>query len=73
MSETPISAVIARTGGHPNLYGGAAREVRARAAVDQSDDSPALKKALAQLDRVLATGRAPKPNVPRGYYLNVTV
>jgi hypothetical protein len=50
-----------------------AREVEARAAVTQHRDSPQVRKALADLDRVLEPDRPLKSQVPRGFYLNILV
>jgi hypothetical protein len=71
MDEASTS-IVARSAGNPALYEGA-RDVRARAAVATDDDSPALRKALDRLDRILASGLTPKTEVPRGFYLNINV
>ncbi len=74
MSE-PSSATgdaIVVSGGPPRAYL-AAGEVRTRARVTERSDSPALSKALSRLDRVLASGRLPSAEVPRGYYINIRV
>ena len=71
MDEASTS-LVSRTPGPATLYDGA-RDVRARAAVAMNDDTPALKRALDRLDKVLATGRTAKAEVPRGFYLNIKV
>ncbi len=50
-----------------------AREVEARAAVTQHRDSPQVRKALVELDRILEPDRPLKSQVPRGFYLNILV
>lgn len=48
------------------------REVKARVAVTQQDDSADLRKAFQRLDRLLASGER-RTDVPRGYYINILV
>lgn len=48
-------------------------EVRARASVSDNKDSPATKRALGRLARLLATTKSPRADVPRGFYLNIRV
>lgn len=50
-----------------------AREAKRHAAVAERDDSPDARRALARLDKLLASEKEPRPDVPRGYYLNFTV
>ncbi|MEO5337196.1 MAG: hypothetical protein H7841_09915 [Magnetospirillum sp. WYHS-4] len=75
MTEAPtlnpqaLTAQLARDGSSLKT----AREARSRAAVTQSDDSPALRGALGRLDRVLRGGAPPRTDVPRGYYVNIQV
>jgi|APSaa5957512535_1039671.scaffolds.fasta_scaffold503412_2 hypothetical protein len=66
------TGIVSRTPGTATLYEGA-RDVRARASVATNDDTPALRRAIDHLDKILATGRAPKTEVPRGFYLNIKV
>jgi hypothetical protein len=66
------TGIVSRTPGTAVLYEGA-RDVRAHAAVARNDDTPALKRALDRLDKVLSADRAPKTEVPRGFYLNINV
>jgi len=56
----------------PRGYSGA-EEVRNRAAVTNSGDSPLERRALNRLDQILAPGQAPKADVPRGFYLDIKV
>ncbi len=63
---------IALPGVRPEVFQ-EARQIRGRAAVAQRPDSPHLAKALARLDRLLASGRQPEINVPPGYFLNIRV
>jgi hypothetical protein len=72
MSDVSNSPSISVAGGSSKVYQGA-RDVRARAAVETPDDSPALRKSLHRLDQVLASGQPLRTLVPRGFYLNVKV
>ena len=56
----------------PRGYSGA-EEVRNRAAVTNSGDSPLERRALNRLEQILVPGQAPKADVPRGFYLDIKV
>lgn len=56
----------------PRGYSGA-QEVRNRAAVTNSGDSPLQRRAFNRLEQILAPGQAPKTDVPRGFYLDIKV
>lgn len=56
----------------PRGYSGA-DEVRNRAAVTSSTDSPLQRRALNRLDQILVPGQEPKTDVPRGFYLDIKV
>ena len=50
-----------------------AREVERHAAVSQRRDDARTQAALDRLDQVLSAQVPPRQEVPRGYYLNITV
>lgn len=50
-----------------------ARQAKARAAVFQSGETAEEKRALSRLDAFLSAGRPPRLDVPRGFYLNISV
>ena len=50
-----------------------AREVRVLASVTENTESPANKRALGRLGRVLASSQPPRTDVPRGFYVNIQV
>ena len=50
-----------------------AEQVRNRAAVTNSNETPHERRALNRLDKVLDNITAPRPDVPRGYYLDIKV
>ena len=56
----------------PRGYTGV-EEVRNRAAVTKSGDTPLERRALNRLEQVLGPGQPPKNDVPRGFYLDITV
>ena len=58
----------------PSVYRSeSAREVRARAAAVQQETSPEELDGLKRLNRILGQDRPLRDNVPRGYYLNITI
>ena len=63
---------IALTSERPRGYS-SAEQVRNRAAVSGPNESPHERKALNRLDKVLENVNAPRPDVPRGYYLDIKV
>lgn len=50
-----------------------AEQVRNRAAVTNSNETPHERRALNRLDKVLDNVATPRPDVPRGYYLDIKV
>lgn len=50
-----------------------AEQVRNRAAVTNSNETPHERRALSRLDKVLENDTAPRPDVPKGYYLDIRV
>ena len=68
VTGTALVKVAARPAGYRQ-----ALEVRARAAVTENSESPATKRALGRLALILASDQAPKPDVPRGFYLDIQV
>jgi len=72
MTDSPAitGPVQARALGHGYR---AAREVEVRAATLRQGRSPEEKKALARLDATLRSGRPPKAEAPRGFYLDIRV
>ena len=50
-----------------------AEQVRNRAAVTNSNETPHERRALSRLDKVLDNVNTPRPDVPRGYYLDIKV
>lgn len=63
---------IALTNERPRGYS-SAEQVRNRAAVSNPSETPHERKALSRLDKVLDNVNAPRPDVPRGYYLDIKV
>ena len=51
----------------------ASRDVKNRASVTKPMNDPEFKNAMLRLDRALETDATFRLDVPRGYYLNVTV
>ena len=71
MSSTSVWA-IAPTSERSRGYS-SAEQVRNRAAVTNSSETPHERRALHRLDKVLDNVTAPRPDVPRGYYLDIKV
>ena len=65
-------SALSRAGDAPRGYQDV-REVKARAAVAQSSDSPEERQAVARLNQVLESGKPLDAEVPRGFYLNIQV
>lgn len=63
---------VSSSGRRPGVYN-EAREVSFRAQVARKDDSPALQRALARLETILANDQPPSREVPRGFYVNILV
>ena len=63
---------VAPAASQPRAYA-AAREVRVMASVTENAESPATKRALGRLGRVLASREPPRTDVPRGFYVNIRV
>lgn len=63
---------VSSSGRRPGVYN-EAREVSIRAQVSRKADTPALQRALARLDSVLAADQPPSREVPRGFYVNILV
>ena len=63
---------VSSSGRRPGIYD-EARDVSVRAQVSRTDDSPALRRAMARLDAVLAGDQPPSREVPRGFYVNILV
>jgi len=71
MSTIPARAVLPtseRSRGYLS-----AEQVRNRAAVTNSNETPHERRALNRLDKVLDKATAPRPDVPKGYYLDIKV
>ena len=68
VNPLPVAAVASQ----PRAYA-AAREVRVMASVTENAESPATKRALGRLGRVLASSEPPRADVPRGFYVNIQV
>jgi hypothetical protein len=71
MSSIPARA-FAPTSERSRDYS-SAEQVRNRAAVTNSNETPHERRALNRLDKVLDNITAPRPDVPRGYYLDIKV
>ncbi len=69
---TISSRTVSLNAERPRGYAGV-EDVRNRAAVTKSGDNPVERRALNRLEQVLAPGQPPKADVPRGYYLDITV
>lgn len=50
-----------------------AEQVRNRAAVTNPNETPHERRALSRLEKVLDNNTAPRPDVPKGYYLDIKV
>ena len=68
VNPLPVAAAASQPRGYA-----AAREVRAMASVTENAESPATKRALGRLGRVLASNQPPRADVPRGFYVNIQV
>ena len=71
-SGTVSPRAISLNSERPRGYSGA-QDVRNRAAVTRTGTSPVERQALNRLDQALRPGQAPKTDVPRGFYLDITV
>ena len=71
VSSIPARA-IAPTSERSRGYS-SAEQVRNRAAVTNSNETPHERRALNRLDKVLDNVTVPRPDVPRGYYLDIKV
>ena len=71
MSSIPVWA-ITPTSERSRSYS-SAEQVKNRAAVTNSNETPHERRALNRLDKVLDNLTAPRPGVPRGYYLDIKV
>ena len=68
ISTRAIAPASERTSGYFS-----AEQVRNRAAVTNSNETPHERRALVRLDKVLDNDTAPRPDVPKGYYLDIKV
>lgn len=50
-----------------------ARQAKVRAAVSGPSETAEERRAFSRLDAFLAGGRPPRSDVPRGFYLNISV
>jgi len=71
MSSIPARA-FAPTSERTRVYS-SAEQVRYRAAATNSNETSQERRALKRLDKVLDNITAPRPDVPRGYYLDIKV
>jgi hypothetical protein len=71
MSSIPARAIVP-TSEHSRGYF-SAEQVRNRAAVTNSNETPHERRALSRLGKVLDNDTAPRPDVPKGYYLDIKV
>lgn len=71
ISNIPARA-IALTSERPRGYS-SAEQVRNRAAFSNPNETPHERKALTRLNKVLDNANMPRPDVPRGYYLDIKV
>jgi len=70
---TSISArTIALTNERPRGYS-TAEQVRNRAAVTNSNETPHERRALSRLNKVMDSVNTPRGDVPRGFYLDIKV
>jgi len=63
---------ISLTPERPRGYSGA-DDVRNRAAVTKAGETPLERRALNRLNQVFGSGQPPKRDVPRGFYLDISV
>ena len=71
MSSIP-ARVSVPTSEHSRGYF-SAEQVRNRAAVTNSNETPHERRALIRLNKVMDKDTAPRPDVPKGYYLDIKV
>ena len=50
-----------------------ARQAKVRASVSEQPEAAQEKRALSRLDAFMSAGRPPRSDVPRGFYLNISV
>ncbi len=74
MNETSSipARVIVPTNEHSRGYL-SAEQVSNRAAVTNSNETPHERRALTRLHNILDKDIEPRPDVPRGYYLDIRV
>lgn len=68
ISNPPTLTAVRRPSGY-----GATHEVKLRANVNQGRETPEQQIALNRLDRAMSSEKAPRDDVPRGYYLDILV
>ncbi len=74
MADLPnVSPRLALPEAHPPRGYRQANDVVRRAAVIQGGESPEVGSALRRLRGILHRGEPLRPDVPRGYYLNIRV
>jgi hypothetical protein len=71
MSTIPARALIPTSERSSGYF--SAEQVRNRAAVTNSSETPHERRALTRLDKVLDKVTAPRSDVPKGYYLDIKV
>ena len=71
MSTIPARAIVPTS--EPSRGYLSAEQVRNRAAVTNSNETPHERRALTRLDKVLDKVTVPRPDVPKGYYLDIKV
>ena len=71
MSSISARAIVP-TNEHSRGYF-SAEQVRNRAAVTNSNETPHERRALIRLDKVMDKDIAPRLDVPKGYYLDIKV
>ncbi len=64
----PVPPAVSQPRAHAD-----AREMRALASVTENAESPATKRVLGRLGRVLASSEPPRADLPRGFYVNIQV
>lgn len=67
-----LTRAIVPTSEHSRGYF-SAEQVRNRAAVTNSNETPHERRALIRLGKVMDKDIAPRPDVPKGYYLDIRV
>lgn len=68
-----ISGRPARVGGSSGYQGDTVRDVKARANTSEQSPSEQEKNGLRRLNSVLNNNEPLRDDVPRGYYLNISV